>query len=160
MSALQFELPDSRVLDLFAGSGALGLEALSRGAAHVTFVEQSTRAIEPLRANALKLGAHAFEVVRADALDYAERLTAGAFDVALADPPYGDGEASRLVQHFARVPFAHAVEQFEAGNARLDVLFHLHEDEWQGRRRLQARLVDLRPAEGLAERGERAAIPA
>ena len=106
MSALQFELPDSRVLDLFAGSGALGLEALSRGAAHVTFVEISPRAIETLRANAKKLGTDAFEVVRGDALDYADRLPAAAFDLALADPPYGQGAAARLVRRFAEVPFA------------------------------------------------------
>src|SRR5690606_24942929 len=80
MSALQFELPDSRVLDLFAGSGALGLEALSRGAAHVTFVELSPRAIETLRANARKLGTEAFEIVRGDALEFVERLPAGAYD--------------------------------------------------------------------------------
>jgi 16S rRNA (guanine966-N2)-methyltransferase len=106
MSALQFELPDSHVLDLFAGSGALGLEALSRGAAHVTFVEVSLRAIEVLRANAKKLGAAAFDIVRGDALEYVDRLPAGAFDLALADPPYGRGEAARLVHRFVEVPFA------------------------------------------------------
>lgn len=106
MSALQFELPDSRVLDLFAGSGALGLEALSRGAAHVTFVELSPRAIETLRANARKLGTEAFEIVRGDALEFVERLPAGAYDVALADPPYGQGAAAQLVRRFTEVPFA------------------------------------------------------
>ena len=106
MSTLQFELPDSRVLDLFAGSGALGLEALSRGAAHVTFVEQSARALDTLRANAARLGATDFEIVRADALQYVGRLDAGAFDIALADPPYGQGAAAHLVDRFAQVAFA------------------------------------------------------
>ena len=106
MSALQFELPDSRVLDLFAGSGALGLEALSRGAAHVTFVERSARAIETLRANARRLGADGFDVVRGDALEYVDRLKAGAFDLALADPPYGQADAARLLERFDTVPFA------------------------------------------------------
>ncbi|MGH7507487.1 MAG: 16S rRNA (guanine(966)-N(2))-methyltransferase RsmD, partial [Longimicrobiales bacterium] len=100
MSALQFMLPDSRVVDLFAGSGALGLEALSRGAAHVTFVEQSARAIVTLRANARRLGAETFDVVRGDALDFAGRLEAGAFDIALADPPYGHLAAARLIERF------------------------------------------------------------
>jgi 16S rRNA (guanine966-N2)-methyltransferase len=109
MSALQFQLPDSRVLDLFAGSGALGLEALSRGAAHVTFVEQSARALAALRANALRLGAEDFDLVRADALEYVARLPAAAFDLALADPPYGQGAAARLIEGFVRTPFAHAL---------------------------------------------------
>src|SRR6185503_2596980 len=51
MSILQLELPDARVLDLFAGSGALGIEALSRGAAHVDFVELNPRSLSTLREN-------------------------------------------------------------------------------------------------------------
>ena len=57
MSILQPEIPGARVVDLFAGSGALGLEALSRGAAHCDFVEIATRSLAALRANAEKLGA-------------------------------------------------------------------------------------------------------
>jgi 16S rRNA (guanine966-N2)-methyltransferase len=107
MSALQFELPDRRVIDLFAGSGALGLEALSRGAAHATFVETWPRAIEQLKANIETLGAAGqTSIVRADALEYVARIEAGEFDVALADPPYGQGFAAGLLEHFAKRPFA------------------------------------------------------
>lgn len=108
MSALQSELPDARVLDLFAGSGALGIEALSRGAAHVTFVERSNAAIRVLRANLGNLDTREDEytIVRGDALAFAQRLPARAFDLALADPPYGTNEAVALVDAFARVPFA------------------------------------------------------
>jgi 16S rRNA (guanine966-N2)-methyltransferase len=107
MSAIAPEIPDARVLDLFAGSGALGLETLSRGAEHVVFVEQAPAALRSLRANleALGAGAHA-EVVRAEAVRYVEALEVGAFDLALADPPYGVGLAEALVHAFGRVPFA------------------------------------------------------
>jgi 16S rRNA (guanine966-N2)-methyltransferase len=106
MSAIQAEIPDARVLDLFAGSGALGLESLSRGAAHVTFVEQSGAALRALRANIQRLDAANTRVVRADAIRYVEKLAADAFDLALADPPYGKGHAEALLHCFARTPFA------------------------------------------------------
>jgi 16S rRNA (guanine966-N2)-methyltransferase len=107
MSALQFDLPGSRVLDLFAGSGALGLEALSRGAAHVTFVECATPALEVLRANIAALGAVLDStIVRGDALDFIRGLGPGAYDFALADAPYGQGTAALLAESFARMPFA------------------------------------------------------
>jgi 16S rRNA (guanine966-N2)-methyltransferase len=110
MSAIQFELPDSRVLDLFAGSGALGIEALSRGAAHATFVENSPRALDALRANLQKLGAGGeAEVVRGNAMDYVARLAPGSFDIALADPPYGQGLAAQLAERFAKSPFAQSL---------------------------------------------------
>lgn len=82
----RLDLGGARVLDLFAGTGALGLEALSRGAAHATFVEQHAAAFAALRANAHRLGADArCTLLRTDAL----RLTlADPFDLILADPPY------------------------------------------------------------------------
>jgi 16S rRNA (guanine966-N2)-methyltransferase len=107
MSTVAPMLPGARVLDLFAGSGALGLEALSRGAVTATFVEQDPRTISVLRANVHALGAEdAVRVVRADALKYARGLGAGSFDVAFADPPYGKGLAAALAEAFAEVPFA------------------------------------------------------
>lgn len=82
-------LRDATVLDLFAGTGALGLEALSRGAAHVTFVDRSAAAVAAVRANVDALGfADRASVVRADALDRASRAGDG-YDLALLDPPYG-----------------------------------------------------------------------
>lgn len=107
MSALQTELPGAEVLDLFAGSGALGLEALSRGAARVTFVENAGPALRTLKANITRLGAEKqAEVVRAEALAYAAALEPFAFDLALADPPYGHELAAELVRLFVRRPFA------------------------------------------------------
>jgi 16S rRNA (guanine966-N2)-methyltransferase len=83
----------ARVLDLFAGSGALGLEALSRGAAHATFVERDARAVRVLEQNVARLGfADEATVVRGDvarALHDARRRRAR-YDLALADAPYED----------------------------------------------------------------------
>jgi 16S rRNA (guanine966-N2)-methyltransferase len=103
---------DARVLDLYAGTGALGLEALSRGAAHVTFVESSHAALAALRANlaALDLGDRA-EVVGAKVGRAVPRLARmGPFALVLADPPYSSvetgvavGELAQLVQAAATV---------------------------------------------------------
>ena len=100
-------LPEARVLDLFAGSGALGLEALSRGAAVVDFVDIAPKSLATIRANADALGAGDAAVIhRADALRFVEKLTPHAYDVAFADPPYGLGIAARLAEHWLAVPFA------------------------------------------------------
>lgn len=107
MSILGAALPGARVLDLFAGSGALGLEALSRGAASAEFVELGAPSIKALRANiaALGLGARC-EVHKGDALRHARALPPGAFDVAFADPPYDHDAAEELVALFRQTPFA------------------------------------------------------
>src|SRR5512143_896296 len=84
MSAMLPLLPGATVLDLFAGSGALGLEALSRGAAHATFVEIAGGPLKALRANIERLGAaDDSAVVRDDAMHYVRHLGPGSFDVAL-----------------------------------------------------------------------------
>jgi 16S rRNA (guanine966-N2)-methyltransferase len=108
MSAIASELPGASVLDLFAGSGALGLEALSRGARAVTFVEQAPAALTTLKRNIASLGppAGATTVVRADAFQYLAGLTRPDFDVAFADPPYDMGLAERLAAAYATEPFA------------------------------------------------------
>ena len=107
MSILQKDIPDARVVDLFAGSGALGLEALSRGAARVDFVEKSTASLRVLLANIAKLDAgEAATVHRADALQFAEGAEAGAYDIAFADPPYEGGGAQRLAAQWLQIPFA------------------------------------------------------
>ena len=110
MSIVNADLPDARVLDLFAGSGALGLEALSRGAAVVDFVESAPKSLAALRANADALGAgNAAVIHRADALRFVERLDAHAYDLAFADPPYDLGLATRLAERWLEVPFAHVL---------------------------------------------------
>jgi 16S rRNA (guanine966-N2)-methyltransferase len=107
MSAVAPELPGARVLDLFAGSGALGIEALSRGADAAVFVESDAGAVRVLRENLRSLEADGrADVVRGDALRYVEALEAGSFDVAFADPPYGQGAAAALLERFALRPFA------------------------------------------------------
>lgn len=107
MSAAGGSFPQARVLDLFAGSGALGLEALSRGAEHATFVETSSKALRVLRANIESLGAaDRVTVVRRDALRYLDELESLAFDVAFADPPYESGLAVRLFEVISQRPFA------------------------------------------------------
>ena len=88
-SILGDRVQDARVLDLFAGTGALGLEALSRGAAEATFVESRAPALHVLRANLEALGAEA-EVHRGDALRFlgTARGKARHYDLVLLDPPY------------------------------------------------------------------------
>jgi 16S rRNA (guanine966-N2)-methyltransferase len=81
------DLSGMACLDLFAGSGALGFEALSRGAASVVMVEKNPAALSALRRNAQALGARNLTVVRGDALEFA-RDTRSRFDVVFVDPPY------------------------------------------------------------------------
>lgn len=89
-----------RVADLYAGSGALGLEALSRGAAHVTFVENDPRALAAIRANLLALNAiHRAEV---RPLSAANLVPAQAFDLILADPPYAAGSGTAVAAEVHR----------------------------------------------------------
>lgn len=107
MSIVHQLLPDARVLDLCAGSGALGLEALSRGAASCDFVEQSPKVLAVIRGNLEKVGGHPeAHLHREDAVHYVERLSAGAYDIAFADPPYSTETVQRLVDCWMAVPFA------------------------------------------------------
>ena len=107
MSALGGTLDGLTVLDLFAGSGALGLEALSRGAGHVVFVERARGALRVLEANVELLGVEDQVTVVADEVfRYLRSVEEKGFDVALADPPYGKGDAAHLVESFLHRPFA------------------------------------------------------
>ncbi len=97
-SAIQFDIPGRRVLDLFAGSGQLGIEALSRGAASCVFVDQSREAVEIIRRNlnAAKLAEKA-QVMTTDAGGFLAR-TADTFDVIFLDPPYGAGLLNNVLE--------------------------------------------------------------
>ena len=107
MSIVGTALPGARVLDLFSGSGALGIEALSRGAHCAEFVESAAPSLAALRANLGALGAGESAVVhRADAVKFVQTLGPAAFDVAFADPPYKTGLAQRIVERWLEVPFA------------------------------------------------------
>ena len=106
-SILQPSIPDARVLDLFAGSGALGFEALSRGAVQVDFVETHKTSLATIRDNAATLDVEArITIHRSDAMRFAARLQPGAYDVAFADPPYATDDAAKLVELFRATPFA------------------------------------------------------
>lgn len=107
MNILQHEIPGSRVLDLFAGSGALGLEALSRGAEHSAFVENDWRALRALKKNIDALGAgSSAEIKQGDAFRLAESFEKHAYDIAFADPPYAGGAAARIAGIWLEQPFA------------------------------------------------------
>lgn len=84
---LQPVIEGSRCLDLFAGSGALGLEALSRGAAQVTFVDQHSKVINALRNNLKLLESTAADIIQADALDFLQG-NPHPFDIVFIDPPF------------------------------------------------------------------------
>ncbi|MFN8654243.1 MAG: RsmD family RNA methyltransferase [Gemmatimonadales bacterium] len=99
----------ARVLDLFAGSGALGLEALSRGARSADFVEFRPGSLHAIRANvaALRLRERC-RIFKKDAIPFVESLEPGAYDLAFADPPYESRLLDRVVaawqaRKFARV---------------------------------------------------------
>jgi 16S rRNA (guanine966-N2)-methyltransferase len=107
MSIVHTSLPEARVLDLFAGSGALGLEALSRGAASVDFVENDPRTLRVLQENMRSLGADERSTLhREDALKFLAKAVAGAYDVAFADPPYRKHLAVQLAELWLDTPFA------------------------------------------------------
>lgn len=108
MSAVTPWIAGSGVLDLFAGSGALGIEALSRGAAHATFVENDAGALRTLKQNlaALGIGSDDAEVVRQDVFKFLEHAAASQYEVAFADPPYAGGLATRLAEVYRACPFA------------------------------------------------------
>jgi 16S rRNA (guanine966-N2)-methyltransferase len=94
----------ARVLDLFAGSGALGIEALSRGAAAATFVDDDPRAVEAIQANLAATGLEG-SIVRADASGWL--ASAAEFDLALVDPPYAfDGWPALLARLASRTSLA------------------------------------------------------
>jgi 16S rRNA (guanine966-N2)-methyltransferase len=90
------DLDGARVLDLYAGSGALGLEALSRGAGTATFVEEDPAALRVLRANVEAVGRPGADVVDEHVEHFLSRPATSAYDLALLDPPYDDEVAAVL----------------------------------------------------------------
>ena len=105
---IQFDVPGCDFLDLFAGSGAVGLEALSRGARSVTFVEANRRHVKTLNENLQivlgslgRLGPLGPQIVSADAYRWIERYAGPGFSIAFADPPYALGEEKGYAQVLA-----------------------------------------------------------
>jgi 16S rRNA (guanine966-N2)-methyltransferase len=101
-NVLREEVAGKRILDLFAGAGGLGLEALSRGATSVTFVDASSQSTNVLRKNLEKLKVKdRSSVIRQDGLKALHKLRES-FDIVFADPPYGKGFAQRIVESIAQ----------------------------------------------------------
>lgn len=94
---------DKRVLDLFAGTGALGFEAASRGAAHVQMVETNPEAVAALRALRNKLNATNVRIHTGDAKTVIHRLEAARFDLVLLDPPFGHGWLEQIWDQLPRL---------------------------------------------------------
>jgi 16S rRNA (guanine966-N2)-methyltransferase len=93
---LMHTIAGKRCLDLFAGTGALGLEALSRGARSCIFVERDRRAARALRENVRTLDAAGAEVIEADAQRVIDTLEPGRVDLVFLDPPFADADLTRL----------------------------------------------------------------
>lgn len=107
MALVAGELEKAVVLDLYAGTGALGLEALSRGAATCDFVEHGASALHALKANVAALRVKKrTRLFKRDALPFIGRLERDAYDIAFADPPYGSKQADRVVDRWLDVPFS------------------------------------------------------
>jgi len=99
-SSIHFVIPGAEVLDLFAGSGALGIEALSRGAKHCTFVESNAGHLEVLNKNSERIDSD-FDIVYADYMNALKRLEGKQYDVVFLDPPYQSDFAKKAMTYLA-----------------------------------------------------------
>lgn len=119
MRRIAARLDGARIVDLFAGTGALGIEALSRGAAAVDFIENGPPALHALKANVAGLKLRplargerpsrehkAARIFKRDVLPFVARLDADSYDLAFADPPYGSRKLDRVIARWLEVPFA------------------------------------------------------
>ena len=107
LSIVQPWVVDARVLDLFAGSGAQGIEAVSRGAAHADLVENAAPSLRAIDANVQMLDAASqVKVHRGDAMGFTQRLGAHDYDIAFADPPYDLGLAAEVADRWLSCQFA------------------------------------------------------
>jgi 16S rRNA (guanine966-N2)-methyltransferase len=108
LDMVQAHLADARVLELFAGTGAIGLEAISRGARSADFVEFRPDSLHALRANVAALRLRdCTRIFKRDAIPFAAALGAASYDIAFADPPYGSRQLDRVIDswratHFSR----------------------------------------------------------
>ena len=154
LTRLEPHLEGARVVDLFAGSGALGLEALSRGALSADFIESGPPALHALKANLAKCGLRAKEVrhrgrvFKRDAIPFVEALDAGAYDIAFMDPPYGSRKLDRVleawfdrrfsriigVEHAADHPIPHGGKHLDFGET-IVTIWGLPRTSRGGRRR-------------------------
>ena len=112
----------ARCLDLCAGTGALGIEAMSRGASSVVFVERSPVATKTLKANIASLAASGAEVLNTDAQEYLGGSKVEAFDIVFIDPPFADDLQYELCRLLAE-------QQWLADSARVYVEMHRDQPE-------------------------------
>ena len=114
---VQFDIEGRRVLDLFAGTGQLGCEALSRGAAYVTFVDQSKEAVKVVKENAALIAdPDNFEVLQRDAIGYVESKP-GKFGLIFLDPPYRTGLMEKALKAISAIDIVaeHGIIVCESG---------------------------------------------
>jgi 16S rRNA (guanine966-N2)-methyltransferase len=103
-NVLGSRIEGARVLDGYAGTGAVGIEALSRGAAHVTFLDSDRRALALVEANLRRCGvADRYAIIRVEFARAGSRLGEGAFDVVFLDPPYGAAELAAALSAAAAI---------------------------------------------------------
>ncbi len=121
-SAIQFDIEGRKILDLFAGSGQMGLEALSRGASHCTFIDASNEAMAVIKENAKKTGF--FECSHFLTSDYRNYIRKAAdkdgFDIVFIDPPYAERAAADALERLWKgnllKPFAIVITESEEEN--------------------------------------------
>jgi 16S rRNA (guanine966-N2)-methyltransferase len=107
LDLLDADVKGARVLELFAGTGALGLEALSRGARSADFVEFEPDSLHALRANIAALRVRErTRVFKRDAIPFAAALGPDSYDIAFADPPYGSRKLDRVLESWRQSRFA------------------------------------------------------
>jgi len=110
MDMLGAGVQDARVLDLFAGTGALGLEAMSRGARSADFVEFKPDSLHALKANIARLKLkERTRVFKKDAIPFAAALKPGSYDIAFADPPYESKKLDRVLESWRETRFSRII---------------------------------------------------
>jgi len=119
-NAIQFDLQSAKILDLFAGSGQMGIEALSRGATHCTFIERESKAIEIIEKNIKKIEAEdKVKVVLSGALSYLKKNvnTSEKYSIVFLDPPYNTNLLSKALVNLSErlLPEAKVICEYEKG---------------------------------------------
>ena len=99
---LQFEISDKTILDPFSGSGALGIEALSRGASKVYFIEKNIKAFKTLESNLNLLNPNQYNLINQDSIKYLEKADLLPFDLIFLDPPFNKGLLPSILSLLSR----------------------------------------------------------
>lgn len=127
-------LPGARCLDAFAGSGALGFEALSRGAKEVVFVEKNPSALQYLTINRDKLEAQTANIIPADVVEWLTREHETTFDIIFLDPPFSDSLHDQCLQVIAESTLFHAntliyIESNQSYSPNLPLNWDIYKDK-------------------------------